>query len=1051
MDPTRPPVTPDPRRRGGRPLSAPGGGDDRGTDGPEASGPLSGRVINGLAWMFVGAGGQAFLQIVVLAVLARLVSPEEFGVVSAALIPLNLSAIFAESGIGPALVQLRQADTRYLRVGLTFQVLAGAALWGILVLSADSIAGLLQIERLASILPVMTSVLLIRAVTLGDYLLLRALAYRRLALIELVSYLFGYGVVSVVLAILGYGVWAIVIGNVCQASLRTAILWKVQPHAARPLMDLKILKELLGYGTGYTLAWWANYVARQGDNFIVGRYLGAAALGLYGRAYGLMRMPAMLFGQVVNNVLFPAMASVQDDKVRLRRAYLHAVAVLAMVVLPLSALTAVLSREVILAVLGRDWLPLGAAFNVMVFGMLFRTSYKLSDSLASATGAVYSRAWRQGVYALMIVVGALIGQNWGIQGVAVGTLLALGINFGLMAHLSLRLVGTTWRSFGLAHLPGATLAVIAAAAALPVARSVRSAGGGTLSTLVLTSAAAGLACLAVVRATPFVPAARPLVESTGEILRVVARRRSRAGRAVLLVLGPHYRSEGSRGRGRVAVPGAAPAAPTDRAEVPHPPRTTPVPAGGTGRLLPLRPGPAAPGDAGRRRTAFNIGDDRGGGSEVTRQNQNPLAALSRGALRTAGPDPATAGPRPPRTTRDAVFAVLWLFVLAIPSLNVIEFASVGTLSRVVGLALVPVAAFSLLRDGRRRRLLDFHILALAFLGWSLLSLLWTVALDRSFTQVFTLAQLVVMVCCIWEFAPERRHQLSLLRAYVLGSAVTAVVLLSQATDPLNDARRYTVGGAHPNSVAFTLCLAIPMAWYLGLLSTRTWSRIAYRLFIPASLIGIVLTGSRSALVVAGAGLLIIPLTLDRAKVKALASVGVLMAAATFGMQLVPSGPLERLSTFGAEIQDGDLNGRTMLWETSWALFTDRPLIGVGAGASSEEIEEIEGREKVSHNTFLTVATELGAVGLALFGLVLLTVGKRALGGGGLDRRFAAVLLLVLVLGLQPRSWDHEKATWVVLALLVGHAARTEAVATNRSLAAARAGTMATVGTGAGPR
>ena len=107
---------------------------------------------------------------------------------------------------------------------------------------------------------------------------------------------------------------------------------------------------------------------------------------------------------------------------RLAAAYLRAVALIALLVLPLSAALILLAPEVVRVALGPRWGLAVAPFQILGIGMLFRTSYKMSDSIARSTGAVYRRAWRQVIYAALVVVGAWVGQHWGIAGVAWGAL-----------------------------------------------------------------------------------------------------------------------------------------------------------------------------------------------------------------------------------------------------------------------------------------------------------------------------------------------------------------------------------------------------------------------------------------------------------------------------------------------------------------------------------------------------------------------------------------------------------------------------------------------------
>jgi O-antigen/teichoic acid export membrane protein len=163
---------------------------------------------------------------------------------------------------------------------------------------------------------------------------------------------------------------------------------------------------------------------------------------------------------VLDTVLFPAMSAVQDSKARLLSAFRRGVLVIAIIVLPISVLSVILAPEIIHVALGRNWDGAIIPFQILAFSMLFRTSYKMSDSLARATGAVYDRAWRQILFAIFVILGALAGTSWGLPGVAFGVLLATFCNYILMAHLSLKLISMSWKNFLAAQLPSFGFALV---------------------------------------------------------------------------------------------------------------------------------------------------------------------------------------------------------------------------------------------------------------------------------------------------------------------------------------------------------------------------------------------------------------------------------------------------------------------------------------------------------------------------------------------------------------------------------------------------------------
>lgn len=434
---------------------------------------LTRRTLSGLLWMAWGKGAYAVLQLVVLAVLARLLAPAEFGVVTAALVVIGFTNIFSQLGVGPAIVQRPTLEPRHIDTAFTTTVLFGLALGGLTWLGAPLAARFFRIDAVAPVLRVLALLFPLTGIgVVAESLVKRDLRFRWLAKLEVTTYAIGYGAVGIALGAAGWGVWALVCGEIARSALRSGVLLWDHPPRLRPTVNPGAFRELMYFGGGFTIARAANYLALQGDNLVVGRTLGPTALGLYGRAYSMMNAPAGI-GAILDNVLFPAMAKVQHDPRRLARAYHRGVAMLGIVILPLSAILFVVSPEVVHVVLGPRWAGVVEPFRILALGMLFRTSYKMSDSLARSTGAVYRRAWRQIIYAGLVIGGAAVGQRWGIVGVATGVTFAVTANFLLMAQLSLSVVQTSWGALWRAHVPALALTAVATPVAWALAAALR--------------------------------------------------------------------------------------------------------------------------------------------------------------------------------------------------------------------------------------------------------------------------------------------------------------------------------------------------------------------------------------------------------------------------------------------------------------------------------------------------------------------------------------------------------------------------------------------------
>jgi O-antigen/teichoic acid export membrane protein len=464
---------------------------------PGAPRGLTNRALGGMLWTFSGTGVQAVVQLLVLMVLGRLLTPTDFGLMGAAAVIIALSQIVSQVGVGPAIVQRRDLDRTHIRVAFTISGILGFVLGAAVWLAAPALASFYRIPAVEPVLRALAVLFPIDGLnTVGESLLTRQLRFRLFVALDVGCYVLGYACVGVLLAWRGYGVWALVAANLSQVTLRTIAMYVATRHPIRPSLNLQAGRDLLTFGVGHSLAQVGTVLSQQGDNLVVGRWLGPAALGVYGRAYGLMVMPATVFGRIVNRVLFPVMAQVQDQRDRLAAAYERALAIVALVSLPVSAFLWVVAPEFIPVLLGPKWTGVVLPFRLFTFSLLFRMSSRISDACTKAAGAVYSRALLQGLFAVMVLLGAVVGQHWGVGGVAIAVSIAMCINWLTMAALGRSVTGLSWSHFVRAQAPGALLSVVIGGTVAIAVQAARAAHLGKVPVLI----AAGLTAAAVVYA-----------------------------------------------------------------------------------------------------------------------------------------------------------------------------------------------------------------------------------------------------------------------------------------------------------------------------------------------------------------------------------------------------------------------------------------------------------------------------------------------------------------------------------------------------------------------
>jgi O-antigen/teichoic acid export membrane protein len=449
---------------------------------------LSSRTLDAFAWRFLSETSKLVLQIAVQVTLARLLPVEAFGLLAVASLVVNLGSRVAEIGTGPALIQRSTISPIHVRVAFTLSAAGGALVTVAIWAGAPFAASLFNVPEVTPVLRLIGTIFVLGGLgTTAEALMLRRMDYRGLLRVELVSYGLGYAVVGIVLALLHYGVWALACATVTQTVLKSAMLFLMSPHPTGPSLARGEVRQLLNFGIGMTLGRLAGFAAQNADYFVVARWLGTTALGLYSRAYQIMCMPIYQFASILNTVLFSAYSTIQHDSERLRRGYLGSLCLSALVVFPMLTTIGILTPELMTGVFGPQWAAASAPLRILCIAGAFYSIGHLADSLVRARGAVYMKFFYNSIYAASVLAGAVVGTRRGITGVAVGVLVATVVLYVLTARLSLRLADARWRSFLMAQLPAAAISVAVLGAGLPVANVLRHAGLHPLTTLTTTT------------------------------------------------------------------------------------------------------------------------------------------------------------------------------------------------------------------------------------------------------------------------------------------------------------------------------------------------------------------------------------------------------------------------------------------------------------------------------------------------------------------------------------------------------------------------------------
>ncbi len=457
------------------------------------------RARRGVSWNLAGAVATNGIRIAVIAVLGRALDSRDFGIVAAAISVNAILYSVRDIGIGTAIIQRDELDDEHLSTGFAASTYLGIAVSLLLVLGAPIIASLYGIESSTDVLRVLAVLFTLRGISMVSRAnCKRKLNFRAVALIDTGAFLAG-SATSMVAAVLDMGAWALVSGYIVEEVVSTVFyLWVAPPPRYTLRIDRGRLRDLLSIGVAQTVSSITGILATNGDNFVVGRKLGAEALGYYTRAYDLIKLPSLVFTNIVGNVLLPAYSRIQDDRPRLAANFRRMTFVNALLVLPASAALIVLAPEAIRILMGAGWDRAVLPFQILSLTMMLRMTHKLGGIVGTAAGKISAVAAASTFYMIQVVVGALIAIRWDIVGVAASTALSIAVASVLCSWVAIRASGLRASALLGAHLPGLFLAILVAVALRPAAEYLRHAGVHFSIVFVVLAVASVVICLGVV-------------------------------------------------------------------------------------------------------------------------------------------------------------------------------------------------------------------------------------------------------------------------------------------------------------------------------------------------------------------------------------------------------------------------------------------------------------------------------------------------------------------------------------------------------------------------
>lgn len=408
------------------------------------SSTLKQQTISGMLWSAIQRFGTMIISFVSNIVLARLLSPDDYGCIGLLTIFIGLAETFVNGGFGAALIQKKEPTKEDYSTVFYWNIIVSILLYILLFFVAPYIAQFYKIPLLASILRVQGIILIIHALSIVQLNILRKqLKFKKLSIIQILASIISV-FVAIMLAYMGFGVWTLVVQQLLMACIVTFILWLTTKWKPILCFSLKSFKELFGYGVFLLMSDLLTDLCNNLQGLIIGRKYSAVDMGFYTQARKLEIIPTTSISQVVNLVAFPIYSKLQDDKEKLFLAVRKTSRMMNFLNFPLMILLILIANELIVFLYSDKWLESIPYFQILCVSGLVNCIQSINYQVVCAVGKSKLIFRWNIVKRLVGLASILVGMNFGVVGILWG--MVFGFHFTALVNI---LVASSITNYGL--------------------------------------------------------------------------------------------------------------------------------------------------------------------------------------------------------------------------------------------------------------------------------------------------------------------------------------------------------------------------------------------------------------------------------------------------------------------------------------------------------------------------------------------------------------------------------------------------------------------------
>jgi len=398
------------------------------------------RAVNGLIWSFIDNFSSQIITFIIGIILARLLGPEEFGLVGMITIFIAISETIINSGFSPALIQKQDCTERDYSTVFFYNLIAGLFFFLLLFFIAPLISNFFKEPQLLLIVRVLAVVLLISPLTIiQQTILIKRIDFRLQTRISIIAGITS-GSISIWMAFRGYGVWSLVAKTIIQRAVTSILLWLWNRWRPLLVFSTESFKTLFKFASNILMASLIDTIYRNIYYLIIGKYFSATELGYYTRADRFKALPSENLNNVISKVSFPVLSEIKEDKIKLKAAYKRLITSTMLVSFILMIGLAAVAEPMVLTLIGEKWRPSIVYLQMLCFvGMLYPL-HSLNLNILLVKGRSDLSLRLEVIKKLLAIPIIITGIIWGIKIMILGMMVNSIIAYWLNSYWSGRLI-----------------------------------------------------------------------------------------------------------------------------------------------------------------------------------------------------------------------------------------------------------------------------------------------------------------------------------------------------------------------------------------------------------------------------------------------------------------------------------------------------------------------------------------------------------------------------------------------------------------------------------